>query len=105
MSQKDCIAKFLGKINHNELLDTAAEFEARGQSPNDAMLSAVQDKIQELEMEQTKVVKAVREAFVKDGGKEWGSPQAKPESQEESNQTDAASSESGKDTLEQFEQA
>ena len=74
MSQKDCIAKFLGKINHNELMDTAAEFEKRGQSANDAMLSAVQDKIDELEIEQTKVMKAVREAWVKDGGKEWGAP-------------------------------
>ena len=76
MSQKDCIAKFLGKINHNELMDTAAEFEKRGQSANDAMLSAVQDKIDELEIEQTKVMKAVREAWVKDGGKE--AKKAKP---------------------------
>ncbi|MEG7679908.1 hypothetical protein U2083_14220, partial [Listeria monocytogenes] len=67
--QKDCIAKFLGKINHNELLETAADYEERGQSANAAMLSAVNDKINELELQQTKVYKAVREAYVKDGGK------------------------------------
>jgi len=70
MSQKDCIAKFLGKINHTELFDTSAEYQARGQSEQEAMLSAVQDKIQELEIEQTQVMQAVRDAWVKDGGKE-----------------------------------
>lgn len=69
MSQKECIAKFLGKINHRDLMDTADDYEKRGQSATEAMLSSVKDKIQELEMERTNIFKAVRDAFVKDGGK------------------------------------
>lgn len=98
MSQKDCIAKFLGKINHTELFETSEAYQARGQSEQEAMLSAVQDKIDELTIEENRIIKLVRAAYVKDGGKELGAPS-------DSLKGEQSDGEPSGETLEQFEQA
>ena len=64
-----CLLKHGATINHQQLKETVAAFEQRGQTKQQAYISAVEDKLDELKMERTKVIKAVRAAYVADGGK------------------------------------
>ena len=58
-----------GKIPARELKDAAAEYQKRGMSANAAMIQAVEDKIEMLQMEERGIVKAVRGAYEEQGGK------------------------------------
>lgn len=58
-----------GKIPARELKDAAAEYQKRGMSANAAMIQAVEDKIEMLQMEERGIVKAVRGAYEEQGGR------------------------------------
>lgn len=58
-----------GKIPARELKDTAAAYQAQGMSADAAMIRAVEDKLELMQMEERKITKAVRDAYEAQGGK------------------------------------
>lgn len=71
MSLHKCMLsqKLGGKINLAELKENAAAYQERGMSPNDAMIRAVSEKVEALQLEEKKIVSTVRDAYVAATGK------------------------------------
>lgn len=57
------------KIPPRELRESAKEYEATGMPADQAMIRAVEDRIELAKMDERRIVKAVREAFEQQGGK------------------------------------
>jgi hypothetical protein len=74
--------KLSGKVMTAELRDSAKEYEARGMAPDAAMVRAVEEKIELLQMEEKAIIQAVRSAYEGAGGKKKA-PKAKQDQPEQ----------------------